>query len=230
VLADSAAASIELFSGRGYEHALEGLASWEYVWVLFVFHKNVEDGRGWRPKVLPPRSAAKRGVFATRSPYRPNPLGLSAAKIDRIEGCVVHVHEIDLLDGTPVLDLKPYVAYADARPQARAGWLKAEDPLPAWQVELADEAHAQITWLSDRGVDLQRAIESTLALGPHPHPYRRIRPAGSRMRLALKEWRVDFEVRAHRILVCRLSTGYRATQRASDPSLALHAEFAQRWP
>src|SRR5579859_8012781 len=76
---------IELFSGRGYEEALDGLERWQFVWVIFVFHRNVEQGRGWRPKVLPPRSDEKQGVFATRSPYRPNPIGLTATRIERVE-------------------------------------------------------------------------------------------------------------------------------------------------
>ena len=81
---------IELFSGRGYEHALEGLSGWEYVWVLFVFHRNVEQRRGWKAKVLPPRGETKQGVFATRSPYRPNPIGMSAVAIaSRAVGCCI---------------------------------------------------------------------------------------------------------------------------------------------
>jgi tRNA (Thr-GGU) A37 N-methylase len=199
------------------------------MWVVFVFHKNVEDGRGWKGKVLPPRSGVKRGVFGTRSPHRPNPIGLSAVKIDRVDGCVVHVRNVDLLDQTPVLDLKPYVAYADAYPGARSGWLEASDPLPAWEVAFSDEARAQIDWLAERRIDLRGAIEAALALGPQPHPYRRIRPRGSGMRLALKDWRVDFDVVERRIVVRALSTGYRATQLASDPALDVHRDFVERW-
>ncbi|HEY8038993.1 MAG TPA: tRNA (N6-threonylcarbamoyladenosine(37)-N6)-methyltransferase TrmO [Polyangiaceae bacterium] len=217
---------IELFEGRGFEHALEGLAGWEYAWVLFVFHKNVEEGRGWKPKVLPPRATEKQGVFATRSPHRPNPIGMSAVRIERVEGLVVHVRELDLLDGTPVLDLKPYVPYADAHPGARSGWLEARDPLPSWQVAFADVAGAQLVWLEERGVALRAAIESALALGPQPHPYRRIRAQAEGMRLAIKEWRVDFDVEDGRRLVVRaLRSGYRPKQLATDPGLDLHREF-----
>jgi len=228
-LAPDVGATIELFPGRGYEHALEGLAAWEYVWVIFVFHKNVEERRGWKGKVLPPRSATKRGVFGTRSPHRPNPIGLSAVKIDRVEGCVIHVRNVDLLDQTPVLDLKPYVAYADAYPGARSGWLEARDPLAAWEVSFSTRAQAQIDWLHDRGFDLRPPIETTLALGPQPHPYRRIRPNGSGMRLALKDWRVDFEVVERTIVVQALATGYRATELETDPALQVHKDFAVQW-
>jgi tRNA-Thr(GGU) m(6)t(6)A37 methyltransferase TsaA len=220
-------ARIELFAGFGYEDALLGLGAWEYAWVLFVFHKNVEQGRGWKPKVLPPRAAEKQGVFATRSPHRPNPIGMSAVRIDRVDGLVVHVRDVDFLDGTPVLDIKPYVAYADARPDARSGWLELPaDPQPAWVVSFAPEAEAQLAWLRDRGVDLRASIESSLSLGPQPHAYRRIRKHGSGMRLALKEWRADFAVDGRAVVVAAIESGYRPKQRAEDAGLTLHRDFA----
>ncbi len=213
-------ARIELFAGHGYEDALSGLEAWEYAWLLFVFHKNVEDERGWKPKVLPPRATEKHGVFATRSPHRPNPIGLSAVRVERVEGLTVHVRDVDLLDGTPVLDLKPYVAYADARPDARSGWLEVTDPREPWTVSFADRALAQLAWLRDRGVHLRAPIEASLALGPQPHAYRRIRKHGAAMRLAFKEWRADFEVQGARIVVQSLASGYRPKQLADGTSPA----------
>ncbi len=221
---------VELSPGRGFEDALEGLSGWEYAWVVFVFHRNVEEGRGWKPKVQPPRGEAKVGVFATRSPHRPNPIGMSAVRIERVEGLVVHVRDLDLLDGTPVLDLKPYVPYADAYPGARSGWLEAEDPRAAWEVTFSPEADAQLAWLATRGIDVRAAITSVLALGPQPHAYRRIRKHGAGMRLALKAWRVDFEVREpRRIVVGGLRSGYRPRELATDPALAVHAAFEERF-
>jgi tRNA-Thr(GGU) m(6)t(6)A37 methyltransferase TsaA len=223
---------IELFPGRGYEDALDGLASWQYVWVLFVFHKNVEQARGWKSKVLPPRSDRKQGVFATRSPHRPNPIGLTATRIEGVEGLVVHVRGLDVLDGTPVLDLKPYVAYADAHPEAGGGWLGATDPVSAWVVTFADAADAALAWLSARGLDLRPAIQAALALGPQPHAYRRIRAraggAPGEMTLALKEWRVDFGVENRTIVVRRIRTGYRARELATiaGAHLEVHRSFA----
>jgi tRNA-Thr(GGU) m(6)t(6)A37 methyltransferase TsaA len=224
-VAREACGRIELFEGRGFEDALEGLAGWDYAWVLFVFHKNVEQGRGWKPKVLPPRATTKQGVFATRSPHRPNPIGMSAVRIERVEGRVVHVRELDILEGTPVLDLKPYVPYADAHPGARSGWLDAPDPRPAWQVVFAEGALEQLAWLLPRGVDLRAPIEAALALGPQPHAYRRIRKHGDGLRLALKEWRVDFAVEGARIVVCGLRSGYRPKELAADAGLDVHRAF-----
>jgi tRNA-Thr(GGU) m(6)t(6)A37 methyltransferase TsaA len=220
-----ASGRIELLTGRGFEDALEGLGAWDYAWVLFVFHENVAQGRGWRPKVQPPRSETKQGVFATRSPHRPNPIGLSCVRIDRVEGLVVHVRELDLLDGTPVLDLKPYVPYADARPDAKSGWLEPRDPRPAWAVAFTEAAIEQLAWLAARGVELRPRIEAALALGPQPHAYRRIRRHGSGYRLALKEWRVDFSVDGHVVTVLSIASGYRPSQLATDAALALHRDF-----
>jgi tRNA (adenine37-N6)-methyltransferase len=239
------AGRIELVPGYGYEDALDGLEQWTRLWILFVFHKNVEQARGWRPKVQPPRSATKRGVFATRSPHRPNPIGLSAVTIERVDGLAIHVGNLDLLDGTPVLDIKPYVPYADAHPGGREGWLDAPDPIAPWTVGFAPAASAQLAWLRERDVELAPAIEAALALGPRPHAYRRIRPRGNGLRLALKEWRVDFVVElvegggraaatadakgAGRILVTTISSGYRVKQLADDPRLGLHRAFAGRF-
>jgi tRNA-Thr(GGU) m(6)t(6)A37 methyltransferase TsaA len=102
------------------EDALRDLLGVERIWVLSWLHRSGT----WGPLVRPPRGPrVRRGLFATRSPDRPNPLGLSAVQLVRIEGVRLHVRGIDLLDGTPILDLKPYVPYADAFPGSRAGWI-----------------------------------------------------------------------------------------------------------
>jgi hypothetical protein len=143
------------------------------------------------------------------------------------------VRGVDLLDGTPVIDLKPYVPYADAHPDARSGWLEARDPCPAWEVTFTDGATEQLAWLRAQGIDLRAGIESVLALGPQPHAYRRIRAHGDGMRLALKEWRVDFGVEDRRIVVRALASGYRARELATDaggrPALAVHRAFGARF-
>ncbi|XP_052099417.1 tRNA (adenine(37)-N6)-methyltransferase-like [Mytilus californianus] len=94
------------------EHSLEDLEEFSHVWLMFVFHKN--NNRFTKAKVKPPRLNGKRvGVFSTRSPYRPNPIGLTLAKLDSVEGSMLHLSGIDLLDGTPVLDIKPYIPSYD---------------------------------------------------------------------------------------------------------------------
>jgi tRNA-Thr(GGU) m(6)t(6)A37 methyltransferase TsaA len=100
--------------------ALADLDGIERLWVLSWLHR----GGTWAPQVMPPRGPRiRRGLFSTRSPDRPNPIGLSAVRLVRVSGCDLHVREIDLLDGTPILDLKPYLPYADAFADAKAGWI-----------------------------------------------------------------------------------------------------------
>jgi tRNA (adenine37-N6)-methyltransferase len=237
--------TIELFSHSGFEHALSDVEAWAYLWVVFWFHLN----SGFRPKVLPPRSARRRGVFSTRSPHRPNPIGLSAVKLERVNGLVLEVSGLDMLDGTPVLDLKPYVAYTDAVSEAGTGWLSgALDPGSAFSVAFSDEAAAHLAYLKDAwGTELEASIREVLALGPQAHPYRRIRrepangshgPNGSHAPngaetyvLAVKEWRARFAVDGSRITVLALRSGYRPRELVENTSTALdsHREFVARF-
>jgi len=129
--ADSAEdALLELIPALIPSAALADLEGIERLWVLSWLHR----GGTWAAQVMPPRGPrVRRGLFATRSPDRPNPIGLSAVRLIRVDGCNLHVKGIDLIDGTPILDLKPYVPYADAFPQAKAGWID-EIPRDAPQV------------------------------------------------------------------------------------------------
>lgn len=125
-----AEAILELDPARVPERALADLVGIERLWVLSW----LDRGRGWAATVRPPRGTReRRGVFATRSPDRPNPIGLSAVRLVRVEGMKLVVRGIDLLDGTPILDLKPYLPYADAFPDSKAGWID-EIPRDALQV------------------------------------------------------------------------------------------------
>src|SRR5262249_2374077 len=105
---------------QNFEQALEDLRGFNRIWVIFWFHKNTH----WKPKVLTPHGPPKRGLFATRSPHRPNPLGLSCLEIASIKGLKIEVINHDLIDGTPILDIKPYISYADAWPNSQQGWLE----------------------------------------------------------------------------------------------------------
>ncbi|MBA2480013.1 MAG: tRNA (N6-threonylcarbamoyladenosine(37)-N6)-methyltransferase TrmO [Planctomycetes bacterium] len=111
----------------GLQNTLASVLGFDYLWVLFWFHHS----HGWKQQVVPPRDRVKRGVFATRSPDRPNPIGLSAVRVLAVVGTKVRIRGLDLLDGTPVLDLKPYIPAYDAFPDAKAGWVDAlTDPGP----------------------------------------------------------------------------------------------------
>lgn len=108
-------------------NALRGIEGWSYLWILWIFSEAVRPG--WSPTVRPPRLGGNErvGVFATRSPFRPNNIGLSSVKLERVEhteneGDVLIVSGADLMDGTPIIDIKPYVPYADAHPEASGGF------------------------------------------------------------------------------------------------------------
>jgi len=229
--AAGAEARMELLPGRNFEHALDDLEQWELIWVIFWFHLNP----GWRPKVLPPRSTTgRKGVFSTRSPHRPNPIGLSVVRLERIEGLMLHIRDCDIVDGTPILDIKPYVAYTDAHPSASSGWLETADPVQEFAVQFEPLAEEQASWIEGRtGLALRERIQSTLALGPEPHPYRRIRSMGEWMQLAVKEWRVRFTVAGRDVRVHEIHSGFQAAQLNSSKDVETrqpHREFNARWP
>ncbi len=112
--------------------ALRGLEGFSHLWLVWMFHQAVR--KDWSPTVRPPRLGGNQrmGVFATRSPFRPNPIGLSCVELAGVElhtpeGPVLHVRGIDLVDGTPILDIKPYLPYCDARPEAAGGFTAGLD-------------------------------------------------------------------------------------------------------
>jgi tRNA-Thr(GGU) m(6)t(6)A37 methyltransferase TsaA len=227
-----ATGSIELFPRSGIEHALEDLSTFRLIWVLFWFHKNL----GWRPKVRPPRSRKRRGVFATRSPYRPNPIGLSAVELLAIEGRILRIKNLDMLDGTPVLDIKPYVAYTDAIADDSGGWLEVAarppDPGPRYAVEFSEAALIRLQFLEvEQALPLRAPIERALELGPAPHPYRRIKQQDDGFVLAYKEWRFPFEASGERLTVTSVRSGYRPSEvfGSEDPKLRVHRAFLERF-
>ncbi|MDQ6993627.1 MAG: tRNA (N6-threonylcarbamoyladenosine(37)-N6)-methyltransferase TrmO [Mariprofundus sp.] len=113
-------AEIHLNAGMNFEQALTDIDGFSHIWVIYWMHLN----RGWNPTVLPPRGPKqRRGLFATRGPHRPNSIGLSAVKLTQVKGRILTIEGHDMLDGTPVLDIKPYIPYADTITTASSGWL-----------------------------------------------------------------------------------------------------------
>ncbi len=113
-------AQIHLNAGLNFEQAVKDLEGFSHIWVIYWMHLN----QGWNPTVIPPRGPKiRRGLFSTRAPHRPNSMGLSAVRLKKVVGRVLHIEGHDMLDGTPVLDIKPYIPYADAMPDASSGWL-----------------------------------------------------------------------------------------------------------
>ncbi len=147
--------------------AVAGLDEFTHLWLIWQFENGTPGGtaadiatdaatadkRGtnvnWSPTVRPPRlgGSERKGVFATRSPFRPNPIGLTCVKLDRVEltgnGPVIHVLGADLRDGTPILDIKPYIPFADCHPEATGGWIESS-PWQELEVDFPDELRVRV--------------------------------------------------------------------------------------
>jgi len=166
-----AQAQLELLPPYNDPHALDGLEACSHLWLQFVFHANKRDE--WKPKVKPPRLGGNKslGVFATRSPTRPAPIGLSVVKLEKIETSngriVLHLSGIDLLDGTPVLDIKPYVPYVDLVPEAiNSVFSKAPNLMP---VEFNDDSTRFCShYQKVHQLDLVSLIRQILQQDPRP--------------------------------------------------------------
>ncbi|HTJ79232.1 MAG TPA: tRNA (N6-threonylcarbamoyladenosine(37)-N6)-methyltransferase TrmO [Rariglobus sp.] len=203
--------TLELPPGSNYEQALRDLAGFERVWLLWWFHRNAN----WRPLVLPPRGPSKRrGVFATRSPHRPNALGMTPVRLLGVKGRTLLLGPCDLVDGTPVFDIKPYVPAYDAFPEAKAGWIDevdAELAQPArFTVSFSEQAETQLAWLLDGWrVDFRARLVELLSRDPSPHRTRRItkREAGGFL-IGCGAWRAVFGVEGETVAVAAIEPGF----------------------
>lgn len=169
-------ASIQLDPAVVEQGALRGLEGVSHVWVLWLFHRH--EGARARATVRPPRLGgnARVGVLATRSPFRPNAIGLSAVRVLGIEGLRIEVEGLDAIDGTPVVDVKPYLPEVDAIADARVEWLGPEPP--SRPVVMTPVAEAVLAG-HPRGAELRALVVAMLAADPRPG-YRRGR-AGPRI-------------------------------------------------
>ena len=121
VLAKGTGAIITLLAKNNFNQALKELNGFDRLWIIYQFHLN----KNWKPLVTPPRHTTNKvGVFATRAPFRPNPIGLSCVKLEKVEGLKIFISDSDILDGSPVLDIKPYLPYSDSFPGSATGWVK----------------------------------------------------------------------------------------------------------
>lgn len=170
-LISSATGEIVIHSPFHTPHAFTQLEQFSHIWVLFLFHQALRDE--WKPRVRPPRLGGNEslGVFASRSPFRPNPIGLSPLKLERIEyrdkETRLHVRGLDLVDGTPVLDIKPYLPYVDAISDAHGGYASAA-PAPVLDVEFEPGAARKLEQLLARYPELQKLIIETVGTDPRP--------------------------------------------------------------
>ncbi|WP_437610322.1 tRNA (N6-threonylcarbamoyladenosine(37)-N6)-methyltransferase TrmO [Erwinia sp. V71] len=173
--------------------AVRGLEDFSHLWLLFIFHQTMEGG--WRPTVRPPRLGgnARMGVFATRSTFRPNPVGMSLVELQAIRceknSVILQLGSLDLVDGTPVVDIKPYLPFAEALPQARAGFAQSA-PAADMPVTFTADARQQLARQQARYPHLERFISQVLAQDPRP-AYRK----GEEADREYAVWLLEFNVR-----------------------------------
>lgn len=202
---------VELLPGHQFELALQDLDGFDKIWLVSWFNQN----RSWRPRVLPPRGPAKRrGVFATRSPHRPNPIGLTCVSLLAVEGRILRVGPLDLIDGTPILDIKPYLRTVDCHPESRLGWVEeieeAESNPPQFQVTLAPLAERQLKWLKEGwNIDFTERAFNILIRDPTPHRTRRIlQLSENRHRIACGPWRMFFRLENQKVIIEEVASGF----------------------
>ena len=196
--------------------ALCDLEGFSRVWLLWWFHRN----EGWRPKVLPPRGrVGRRGLFATRAPYRPNPIGMSSVPLLGIRGRKLLIGPHDLLDGTPILDIKPYIPEVDSYPDERQGWLDQVKEEPEFELVFTPRAAAQLEWLGRHyHRDLPERVTRILRNDPYPHKTRRITKLPNELRLGCGAWRVFFVVEGFKVKIRCIDSGlYEPTTNAEAP-------------
>ncbi|MDP9499776.1 tRNA (N6-threonylcarbamoyladenosine(37)-N6)-methyltransferase TrmO [Bisgaard Taxon 45] len=188
---------IELLPPYNQAEAVRGLAQFSHLWLIFQFDK-VPTGK-WRPTVRPPRLGGNQrvGVFASRSTHRPNPLGLSKVELRRVEcqnGKVrLHLGAVDLVDGTPIFDIKPYLAYADSEPLAQSGFAQ-QKPLPKLKVTLSEIAQQQCQKIEEKRPHFTRFVSDVIAQDPRPayqHKQQQTRIYGIRLHEFNIRWQME---------------------------------------
>lgn len=203
-LVAEACATVELLPPYDDAAAVRGLTEFSHIWLIFVFHA-VPPGR-WRPTVRPPRLGGNRrmGVFASRSTYRPNPIGQSVVQLDGVSHTggrlELKVSGVDLLDQTPVLDIKPYLPYADALPEAKGGYA-TERPGPHGRVIFSEQAEAALKrYRGDQVTDLRRLVERLLENDPRP-AYRKAEVEGRTYGMRIEAFNIEWVLKGEEIVV-----------------------------
>ena len=198
---------IKLLPGQNFEQALDQLEKFSHIWLIYNFHLN----DNWKPKVNPPRgSKNKVGVFATRSPHRPNSIGISCVQLVKVEGLNVYVKGFDLLDETPILDIKPYLAYADSHPHANMGWIQSDSYSISW----SEKAKLQIEFLRSNGVnEIFGFVTNQLSEDPANAKKKRVSEIDSlgglpSYILAYRTWRIYFHIEDSSCIVNEIKSGY----------------------
>ncbi|TEW54557.1 tRNA (N6-threonylcarbamoyladenosine(37)-N6)-methyltransferase TrmO [Psychromonas sp. RZ22] len=194
-LVPSAKAELEILPPYDDINAFNGLEVFSHLWLIFEFHKNTTDK--WSPTVRPPRLGGNKrvGVFATRSPNRPNSIGLSLVKfhglIQRDKKLFLSLSNIDLVDSTPIIDIKPYIPYADALPDAKAGFAQ-EAPETILTINFSEQANLQLKALTNEYIELKQFIIEVLQQDPRP-AYKKLKPDSKVYAMHLSDFNIKWQ-------------------------------------
>jgi tRNA-Thr(GGU) m(6)t(6)A37 methyltransferase TsaA len=197
ILAGKTISVIQLNPKNNFQQALKFLDGFERIWVLYQFHLN----KNWKPLVNPPRHTRKKvGVFATRAPYRPNHIGMSCVKLEKVEGLKIYISESDILNGSPVIDIKPYLPYSDSFPDVETGWVKKNfDSI--YQVVIKPKALKQCEQLKkEKNINLVNFAKLQLEFEPTDTSRKRIEKLEPDNKtniiyeLAYRTWRIIYHI------------------------------------
>lgn len=182
--------------------AVRGLEGFSHIWLVFLFHHNLDQG--WKPTVRPPRLGGNQrvGVYASRSPFRPNPIGLSAVRLiditTRGQETVLEVEGADLIDATPILDIKPYIPYSDSISTATGGFADKEPE--RLEVVFSAQARQDLQRFAPGSANLEQRLSETLALDPRP-AYRRQSEDAKSYAVLFDRFNVRWQVEQGRVVV-----------------------------
>ena len=205
-LVPGALAKLRVYPQFAPEHSLDGLAGFSHVWLLSWFH--LSTNKTFHPKIHPPRlKGGKIGVFASRSPHRPNPIGLSLAKLDRVEEDTLYLSGADLVNGTPILDIKPYLPLGDAADAPVSGWTE-QNAFPELEVKFSPQALKDVARIEASGSPgMGRLISDTLRHDPRNMRDKTQMTEGTDMGFFLSNHDVHFSVAGTVATVLRIETG-----------------------
>jgi len=210
VLSEENYSVIELKRGYNFEQALKGLEGFERIWVIYVFHLN----KNWKPMIIPPRHTNRKkvGVFASRAPYRPNQIGLSCVRLEKIENLKIYISESDILDGTPILDIKPYLPYSDSFPNVNTGWVK-DVSNETYEIEFSNISIEKIGWLKENAnINLDNYAKVQLSIYPDDLKRKRITKFDEDLyQLAYRTWRIKYRIdyQNKKVLINDIISGYK---------------------
>ncbi len=212
-----------------YEGGLQDLKEFTHVWLLFLFNHNSD----FRLTVQPPRGSQKKvGVFACRSPYRPNFIGMSALRLEKIEKNILTVLGADLLNGTPILDIKPYIPEIDSIAEANAGWLRVKK----FDISFTDYALEQLDYLSTWGIaNIKGFIIHQLEFSPTDHKRKRVKklPQGL-WELGYQTWRIHFDLGEDALVIHHINSVYQAQELVDSTDKyrdkAVHLKYLALFP